>query len=316
MSLEETLADRRRFTLLYGTTPPRADAPPERVLGAATRLAERVAELPLDGLVVYDVQDESPRTAVPRPFPFLPTLEAPSYGKLLRELAGRPTITYKCVANETEESWPTWLDTAAERDGVRHLSLVGLSSAKDARSCIPLGRASEIAAAHAAGFVLGGVAIAERHSPERSESRRLIQKAARGVSYFISQAVYDASHTISMLADYAHDTAALGVAPRRIVLDFVPLGRPQTLAFIRWLGIAIPDETAEVILGDPAPLSRSIAVCRDILQRVLDQPYADQIPLGITVESVSINKEEIGATIELLHTLREVARERGLPVAG
>jgi hypothetical protein len=29
---------------------------------------------------------------------------------------------------------------------------------------------------------------------------------------------------------------------------------------------------------------------------------------------VSINREEIGATIELLHTLREVAREWGLPV--
>jgi hypothetical protein len=34
----------------------------------------------------------------------------------------------------------------------------------------------------------------------------------------------------------------------------------------------------------------------------------------LTIESVSINREEIGATIELLHTLREVARERGLPV--
>lgn len=314
MSLEETMADGRRFAVLYGTTPPRADAPPERVLGAATRLAERVAGLPLDGLVVYDVQDESARTAEPRPFPFLPTLEAPTYGKLLRELTGRPIVTYKCVAAETEESWPAWLDAASERDGVRYLSLVGLSSAKDARSCIALSRASEIAAAHRAGFVLGGVAIAERHTPQRSESRRLMEKAERGCRYFITQAVYDAGPTEALLADYARDCAALGVAPRRIVLDFVPVGRPQTMTFIRWLGVAIPDDTAGAILGDPAPLSRSIAVCRDILRRVLDHPYADQLPLGISVESVSINREEIGATVELIHVLREVARERGLPV--
>lgn len=314
MTLEETMADGRRFAMLYGTTPPRADAPADRVTGAAARLAERVAGLPLDGLVVYDVQDESARTAEPRPFPFLPTLEAPSYGRLLRQLTGRPVVTYKCVAGETEESWPAWLDAASERDGVRYLSLVGLSSAKDARSCIPLSRASEIAAAHPAGFVLGGVAIAERHGPGRSESRRLIQKAGRGCRYFITQAVYDAAPTVALLADYARDCAELGVAPRRIMLDFVPVGRPQTMAFIRWLGIAIPDATAAAILGDPAPLSRSIAVCRDILRRILDQPYADGLPLGITVESVSINREEIGATVELFHTLREVARERGLPV--
>ena len=201
MTLEETLADSRRFAVLYGTTPPRADAPPERVHSAASRLAERVADLPLDGLVVYDVQDESARTAEPRPFPFLPTLEAPVYGRLLRELTGRPIVTYKCVATETEESWPGWLDTASERDGVRFLSLVGLSSTKDARSCISLARASELAAAHRAGFVLGGVAIAERHTPQRSESRRLLEKAERGCRYFITQAVYDAGPTIALLAD-------------------------------------------------------------------------------------------------------------------
>lgn len=315
MPFDLTLTDPRRFALLYGTTPPRADAPPERVQLAAQRLAERVAALPLDGLVVYDVQDESPRTPQPRPFPFLPTLEAPQYGTILRELTDLPVITYKCVVAETETTWPDWLDQAQQTQGVRYLSLVGLSSAKDARSCIPLTRALELAAAHPANFVLGGVAIAERHQLGRSESQRLIQKTQRGCRYFISQAVYDAEPSIRMLSDYASECAKAGLQPQRIMLDFVPMGRPQTLTFIRWLGIAVPDATAAMILNDPAPLSRSIAVCRDLLRQILDQPYVEQIPLGITVESVSINKEEIGATIELLHTLRDVARERGLPVA-
>ncbi|MFV9503434.1 MAG: hypothetical protein AB4911_02595 [Oscillochloridaceae bacterium umkhey_bin13] len=314
MPLEETLIDPRRFGLLYGTTPPRADAPPERIQIAAERLAARVANLPLDGLVVYDVQDESPRTPQPRPFPFLPTIDSPNYGKLLRDLTGLPVITYKCIVAETETTWPTWLDQASTQQGVRYLSLVGLSSSKDARSCIPLTRATAIAAEHPARFVLGGVAIAERHHAERSESQRLIQKAERGCHYFITQAVYEAEPSIRMLGDYANECAQLGHEPRRIMLDFVPLGRPQTLNFIRWLGIAISDATAATILDDPAPLSRSINVCCEILRRILDQPYASQIPLGITVESVSINKEEIGATLELLHALREVAHEFGFTV--
>ncbi len=316
MNLAETMTDPQRFIMLYGTTPPRADAPAERVQLAATRLAERVAPLSLDGLVVYDVQDESARTAVPRPFPFLPTYEPPLYATQLVQLTGLPAITYKCIASESETTWPNWLEAATNRHGVRYLSLVGLASTKAVRSSIALSRAMEIAAAHPADFVLGGVAIAERHSPARSESRRLIQKAERGCRYFISQAVYDAEPSIRLLGDYARDCAQQGLAPQRIMLDFVPVGRPQTMNFIRWLGIAVPEATAAVILGDPAPLSRSISVCRDILRRILDQPYADQIPLGITVESVSINREEIGATVELLCMLREVARERGLLIVG
>lgn len=314
MTLKDALTDPQRFVMLYGTTPPRASSPADKVLGAAARLAERLAGLPLDGLVVYDVQDESARTSEPRPFPFLPTVDSPHYARLLRQLTGKPTITYKCVANETEESWPGWLDQASDRYEVRYLSLVGLSSSKHARSSIPLSRASEIAATHRAGFVLGGVTIAERHGAGRSESRRMIEKIRRGCRYFVSQGVYDAEASIRLLGDYARDCAELGVAPQRVVLDFVPVGRPQTMAFIRWLGIAIPDSTAAAILNDEAPLSRSIAVCREVLRRILDQPYADAIPLGIAVESVSINKDEIAASIELVEVLREVAQERGLPV--
>jgi hypothetical protein len=314
MALENLLTDPRRLVLLYGATPPRASSSPERIQLAASRLAERVAALPLDGLVVYDVQDESARTAEPRPFPFLPTIEPPVYAALLHELTGLATVTYKCIVNETEASWPAWLDAAHDLYGVRYLSLVGLSSSRLARSSIALSRASEIAAAHAAGFVLGGVAIAERHSARHSESLRIIQKTERGCRYFISQAVYDTEPTVRLLSDYARDCAERGLTPRRILLDFVPVGREQTMAFIRWLGISIPDATAAAILNDDAPLSRSIAVCRDILRRVLDQPYTEHIPLGLCIESVSINKDEIAASIELAAALLDVAREYGLEV--
>jgi hypothetical protein len=314
MNLEKLMADPRHFVLLYGTTPPRADAPAEKIVHAATRLAGRVADLPLDGLVVYDVQDEAARVSEPRPFPFLPTLDAPTYGQILGQQTGRSVVTYKCIATESEASWSGWLDRAHEQHRVRFLSLVGMASSRDSVKSIGLPRATTIAAEHPGRFVLGGVTIAERHTPARSESLRLIAKAGQGCRYFISQAIYDATPTISLLRDYARDCADQGVEPRRIVLDFVPVGRPQTMRFMRWLGIAIPDATASAILNDPAPLSRSIAICRDLLRTILDQPYVDRIPLGLTIESVSINREEIGATIELLHTLREVAREWGLPV--
>jgi hypothetical protein len=311
MDLSEKLLDTTQFVTLYGTTPPRADAPEERIARAATRLAARIAPLPLDGVIVYDVQDEDGRTDVPRPFPYLPTIDPRVYGRTLRAAIGKPTITYKCIAEMTEETWTPWLDEARDEYAVRHLSLVGLSTARGRTSTMPLSHATQIAADHPGDFVLGGVAIAERHTPERSESARMRRKAATGCRYFISQAVYSAAPTVGLLTDYARECAESGEQARRVVLTFAPCGRAKTLDFIRWLGVSVDSATVATIIDDPAPLTRSIAICRDNLRAILDRT-GNTVPLGLNIESLSIYKDEIDASIELCHTLREVAHEYGL----
>ena len=82
------------------------------------------------------------------------------------------------------------------------------------------------------------------------------------------------------------------------------------MAFLRWLGVNVPDATARAILGDARPIEKSIAICRDNLRRILDGRYAGEIPLGVNVESVSINRDEIDASVELFHALREVLAGR------
>jgi hypothetical protein len=94
------------------------------------------------------------------------------------------------------------------------------------------------------------------------------------------------------------------------VLTFSPCGREKTLAFMRWLGVNITADTERAILGAASPLAKSIEICRDNLRRILDQPYAAHLPLGVNVESVSINRDEIDASIDLFHALREVMNGR------
>jgi hypothetical protein len=301
-----------RFVFLYGTTPPRADATTEQVSRAAERLAARVRGLPLNGLVVYDIQDELGRVAAPRPFPFLPTIDPRAYSCRLATLTRKPTVTYKCVTDLTEARWTSWLTETRRDYGINHLSLVGRPSSRDVLSTMPLLQAVQLAAAHPAHFTLGGVAIAERHGTGRSESLRMLKKVTAGCSFFISQAVYDARMTIRLLTDYARDCAEEGVIPSQVILTFVPCGRFKTLEFIRWLGITMDNDTAAAILADAAPVRKSISICRDHLRAILSQDYTRKIPLGLNVETVSIYKDEIDASIELYHALHEVVREFGL----
>ncbi|HUK03589.1 MAG TPA: hypothetical protein VLV90_00750 [Burkholderiales bacterium] len=307
--LKGKLLDPSSAVLLYGTTPPRAGTGEALVRQAADKLAARLAPLPLDGVVVYDIQDETGRTALPRPFAFTGTIDPCAYASLLAARTRKPAIAYKCVGDLDETGWRAWLDEAARVHRIGFVSIVGRPTS-GVRYALPLAQAIRLAATHPAGFAVGGVAIAERHTPERSEAARLLAKGIEGCSYFISQTVYHADATVRLLADYARDCRGAGVKPRRVVLSFAPVGREKTMKFLEWLGVRIPPETARAILGAASPLAKSIGVCRDNLRRILEQPYAREIPLGVSVESVSINKDEIDASVDLFHSLLETISHR------
>ena len=304
MDLRSKLLDRSQQVLLYGTTPPRAGTPPDQIDSAADKLAARLAGLPLDGVVVYDIQDETGRTSQPRPFPFVGTVDPREYATHFR----LPTIVYKALGMMPEANWRAWL-AETRRMGVEVLSIVG-RPASGVKYPLPLSRAIRIASEPSTGLTIGGVVIAERHDEQRSESARLLAKGIEGCGYFISQTVYQPAPTQRLLADYLRDCRGAGITPKRVILTFAPCGREKTLGFLRWLGVNVSADTERAILGAPNPLARSIGICRDNLRRILDGAYASHIPLGINVESVSINREEIDASIDLFHALQEVLAGR------
>jgi len=309
MDLKAKLPDAGETVLLYGTTPPRLGTSPENVALAAEKLATRLANLPLDGVVLYDIQDETGRTAAPRPFPFSSTVDPRQYAALLERQLGRPAVAYKALGAMDEAQWRAWLAESSSHFETKFLSVVGRPTS-GIRYPLPLGRAIRIAAEPASGLTVGAVVIAERHTESRSEAARLLAKGLEGCAYFISQTVYHAPPTEALLRDYLRDCRGAGIEPRRVVLTFAPCGRDKTLAFLRWLGVHIPPDTERAILGAARPLEKSIEICRDNLRRILEHPYAREIPLGVNVESVSINRDEIDASVELFHALREVLAGR------
>src|SRR5260221_1413110 len=112
MDLKSKLLDPKETVLLYGTTPPRHGTPEDQVSAAAEKLAARVATLPADGLVVYDIQDEAGRTSEPRPFPFTGTIDPRAYSRRLAKRLGIPAITYKSLGAMTEPALRAWLAQA------------------------------------------------------------------------------------------------------------------------------------------------------------------------------------------------------------
>ena len=74
--LVEKIKNRESGIVLYGITPPKKGTEPEKIQEIATRQMERLRSLNIDGLILYDIQDEQSRTAEERPFPFMETLDS------------------------------------------------------------------------------------------------------------------------------------------------------------------------------------------------------------------------------------------------
>src|SRR5687767_8097835 len=148
MDLKARLLDPQQPLYLYGTTPPRCGATPEQQLSTLDKLAARLRPLPIDGVVVYDIQDESGRTSTPRPFPFSGTMDPRQYSRLLHERTGLTPITYKALGDMDEAGWQAWLVESAQAD-LRLVSVVGRPTS-GVKYRLALSRAVRVAADHPA----------------------------------------------------------------------------------------------------------------------------------------------------------------------
>ena len=100
--LQRRIAERRGEFLLFALTPPRRATSPEKSQEIADVTLKRLQALDLDGLVLYDIDDESDRNPAERPFPFLPTMDPAEY--LSRHLNdwNIPVVVYRAVGKYVE----------------------------------------------------------------------------------------------------------------------------------------------------------------------------------------------------------------------
>jgi len=300
--LRDDLRARRDGLRLYGLTPPKRGQDPDKVRAIAERQVRRITALAPDGLVLYDLQDEAARTDAARPFPFLPTLEPLDYSRDFLAALEVPRILYKCVGNQSPAELMAWVD-ALEAGGRDACVLVGAPSSAQGAGALRLRTAYELLGRRATPACLGGVAIAERHARKLDEDQRLVGKHAAGCRFFVSQTVFDAGATKSLLSDYALAFARAGLEPVPFILSFSPCGSLKTMEFMKWLGISFPRWLENDLRFAPDILRKSVDLALQIFADVRAFAKEKKIPLGINVESVSIRKEEIEASGELFASL-------------
>ncbi len=303
LSLDTKLTSSEQGVYLIGTTPPKEGTDDQKMGEIADKLLSRLKEIEHDGMIIYDIQDESARIDTPRPFPFTRTRDPRDYAALIAAKDKRQTITYKSVAQRDKADFNAWLTDTCETYRQKNIVLVGSPSSEgDIR--LTLNEAYNEIQNSGLNINLGGVTIAERHAKKGNEHLRLIDKQAQGCSFFVSQAVYNPQATIDLISAYGRECRELNITPARIILTFTPCGSSKTLTFMEWLGISVPEATKYRILDAENPLKESLRICYANLNQILDAVTYLDVPLGLNIESLTNRKEEIDAAIQLYRLLK------------
>ena len=174
--------------LLFAITPPRLATDHERAQEIADATVARLRPLSLDGLILYDIDDETDRNPAERPFPFIPTLDPSDY--LVNHLGTWPTpvIVYRAVSKYAPAELRAWLSA---QDPARLMTVLVGASSSATRGRTSLADAQALRREANPALSSGGVAIPERHTRREDEHLRLLAKQDAGCRFFVTQVVYD-----------------------------------------------------------------------------------------------------------------------------
>jgi len=295
--------------LTYGITPPKSETSPERIAEIASRTIARLVDLDLDALIVYDVQDESARTCEERPFPFLKAHDPFRFASGYLQDLDLPKIIYRPAGKFSKEELSDWLD-----DLHRHQFypvFVGVP-APDFPVKTSLNEAYQLWSKQEKNSVLGAVTIPERHAVLHDEDKRILDKVSCGVSYFISQCVFNLDYAKKVIEDLDRTCKNDRKKFPTVIFTLTACGSVKTLNFMEWLGIHIPPDLKEDFNRAENMLERSVNICLDIAAELAAFCAERSIPFGFNIESVAIRKDEIEASIYMANKIAEMLNEKGI----
>lgn len=295
--------------LTYGITPPKSETCPERIAEIAQRTIARLISLDIDALIVYDVQDESARTCEERPFPFLKALDPFIFSSGYLQDLDIPKLIYRPAGKFSKEELSVWLDDVHRCEF--YPVFVGVP-APDFPVKTSLPEAYELWSKYQETSVMGAVTIPERHEVLKDEHKRILDKVSCGVSYFISQCVFNVNYAKKVIEDLNLACNDGDIKFPTVIFTLTACGSAKTLCFMEWLGIHIPTQQKEEFKNAENMLATSVNVCLDIASELTDFCAERSIPFGFNIESVAIRKEEIEASIDMVNKIAEMLTEKGI----
>ena len=231
----------------------------------------------------------------------MPTLDPADYRAKHLETWPTPVIVYRAVSKYAPADLRAWL---SGQDPERLMTVLVGAPSNGAQVRTSLRDAQALRQEVNPGLLLGGVAIPERHTRRDDEHLRLLAKQDAGCRFFVTQVVYDINAAKNLVSDYHYECSARGISPAPFVFTFSVCGSRKTLDFLRWLGVDVPRWIENDLKHAADTLEASYQQALTTATELRTYCRTLGVPFGINVESVSIRRVEIEASVRLAQELR------------
>ncbi len=293
--LKEKIKDPFKQVIFYELIPPSAKEPPGSIKTYAEYAAKLIqnSHVPIDAINIPEIRDEAPK-GQKRTEAFIPKVDA---RKLVAELYNIVGSSLGFVLNhatvyEKASDQMAWFHETIKTYGIATLILVGGESSKVKYPGPSVIAACKLVKSEFPEILLGGITIPTR----RDEPTRLIQKGKEGIEFFTTQVLYEKESICKLLSDYDEACRKEQVTPKRVFLSFAPISSPGDLKFLRWLGVAIPEEVERALFQVKIGVGwRSLEISKTLFQEILNFVESNhlRVPLGLNIEYVTLHNFEL-----------------------
>ncbi len=278
----------RKDPLFFEAIPPARRASPASVDESVRRLHEVISSLPrVSAINIPEIVDENHLG-----MPLYRTHEPRSFADLLRKRLEVEVVVNKVVVHlRSRGEFLGWARTSIQTHHVHNFVLVGGIS--------HLRQYPGPSVVEACGIVnhlfrnlgvdaglIGVVAMPAR----AGEAERLFAKTLAGATYATTQILFESRGIREFLSGYDALCREHGVDPVTIFLSFAPLQDSHDVDLVRWLGVDVPEELQDAILGrSHAGADPSIRIAQKLYRELQSFVKKEglKVPLGLNVEQVS-----------------------------
>lgn len=287
--------------------------PPLRVSEAGVeKLLRKVGRIlagaVFDAVNIPEIREEvSKSDQGERKNPFEPRVEPRELGRRIQEQFSTPVIVNRVVVHHPRAALADWFRETREEFGIRGFVLVGGEKPPEHYPGPSVPEANGLLREAFADVRIGNITIPGR-TDGGPEWGRLQAKLSSGADFFTSQIVYRPEELTDLVDDLVEGKVPCEGVP--ILLSVCPVKSLQSVPFLRWLGVVVPDELVAQWSGDAdRVLPLSIDHLAELWARV-EAHVGDVREARGGVPTVGLNIAPVGpipssATIELTRRLTE-----------
>ncbi len=254
--------------------PPTLESGDEGYSKRMKRVEKLLSEGHFDAVNIPEIHDEENRDSRgERTRSFSTRVDSRLFGQQIREEFGLPIIVNHVVAHAPLDRQILWLHETVRDFGIRDLVLVGAPHDRYTWPGPSVAEANQAFKSEFSGSELriGNICIPGRPGSPIPESERMAAKIGAGADFFTTQILFSTAEIDDLWQDFASRRPDLLATP--LLISLCPVRKVENLAFLRYLGVHVPDEMENILRSAPVEecLEQSLQILCRLQEQILDK---------------------------------------------